>query len=216
MNYKKIYNQLIDKRRLETIDKNSDDYETHHIIPRCLGGTNDDNNLIRLTTREHVFAHIILTKIYPKNKSLLFAASMMTYEHHYNSRVAAQLRLKAAEAKKGKNNPRYGKPSPFKGKHHSEESRRKLSEAHKGNKSCLGKHKHHSEETRRKISEAKKGRHHSEESRRKMSEAKKGKHHSEETRRKQSEALKGIKRSEETRRKISEAMKRRKRSEVAV
>ena len=41
------------------------------------------------------------------------------------------------------------------GRHHSEETRRKMSEAQQGNKNMLGKH--HSEETRRKMSEAQKG-----------------------------------------------------------
>ena len=57
--------------------------------------------------------------------------------------------------------------------------------------------KHHPEETRKKISEATKGKHHPEETRKKMSEALNGenhpffgKHHSEETRKKMSEALK--------------------------
>ena len=68
----------------------------------------------------------------------------------------------------------------FKGKHHSEETRRKMSEAHRNI----------SDETRRKMSESHKGKHHNEESRRKLNEANKGKHHSEETRRKISEAAK--------------------------
>ena len=58
-----------------------------------------------------------------------------------------------------------GKNHPLFGKHLSEETRIKLSEANKG--------KSLSEETRRKISEAKKGKSLSEETRRKMSEAKK-------------------------------------------
>ena len=72
-----------------------------------------------------------------------------------------------------------------------------------------------SEETRRKIGEAHKGKHHTEESRRKMSEAQKGRTLSIETRKKLSEAAKGEnnpnfgkKASEETRRKLSEAAKR--------
>jgi hypothetical protein len=67
----------------------------------------------------------------------------------------------------------------------------------------------HSEETKRKISEANKGRTLSEETKRKMREAKEGKNHSllEETRRKMSEALKGRTFSEETKRKMSEAKK---------
>ena len=55
-----------------------------------------------------------------------------------------------------------------KGKHRSDETRRKISEAHKG--------KHLSEETKRKLSEARLGMHFSEETKRKLSEAKKGWH----------------------------------------
>lgn len=68
-----------------------------------------------------------------------------------------------------------GKPGPNRGKHPSEETRRKMSEKKKG--------KHRSEETRRKISEAGKGRqgwnkglHRSEETKRKISETLKRKH----------------------------------------
>ncbi|MCX5781777.1 MAG: NUMOD3 domain-containing DNA-binding protein [Elusimicrobia bacterium] len=86
-----------------------------------------------------------------------------------------------------------------KGKHPSEEARRKNSESHKGNKHPLyGKHR--SDETKRKISKAHKGKHHSEETRRKMSETRKGnknpfyeKHHSEQARKKISEANRGEK-----------------------
>ena len=83
---------------------------------------------------------------------------------------------------------RKGEKAPFYGKHHSEETRKKLSEARKGEKNPnYGKHL--SEETRKKLSEAHKGKHLSEETRKKISEANKGKHHSEETRKKLSEAV---------------------------
>ena len=49
-----------------------------------------------------------------------------------------------------------GKPSGMKGKHHSEESRKKMSESRKGeNNPLFGKH--HSAEARKKMSESKKG-----------------------------------------------------------
>ena len=83
---------------------------------------------------------------------------------------------------KGENNPLFGK-------HLSEETKKKMSEAKKG--------RTFTEEHRRKMSEARKGEnhplfghHHSEESRRKISEAKKGKHHSEETKKKMSDVAK--------------------------
>ena len=69
------------------------------------------------------------------------------------------------------------------GKHPSEESRKKMSEARKG--------KHRSDETRKKIGEAKKGKHLSSEHRKKLSEAHKGNHHSAETCKKIGEARKG-------------------------
>lgn len=82
----------------------------------------------------------------------------------------------------GENNPMFGKK-------HSEEARRRISEAKKGKKL--------SEETKRKISEAKSGENHPmygkkipKETRRKISKARKGKIHSEETRKKISEANK--------------------------
>ena len=93
----------------------------------------------------------------------------------------------------------------------SADNKRNRSERNKGNQYALGNHaflgKHHSEETRRKISEAHKGKHHSEESRRKMSESHIGHSVSEKTKKKMSDAQKGKHHTEESRRKMSEAKK---------
>ena len=84
-------------------------------------------------------------------------------ECYYNRKACELIFLTKAEHRK----------LHFKGKHHSEDTRRKMSESHNGHSV--------SEETRRKISEAKKGKpspmkgmQHSEESLRKMSESHKG------------------------------------------
>ena len=80
-----------------------------------------------------------------------------------------------------------GENHPFFGKHHSEETRKNISESMKGEKNPLfGKHL--SDETRRKMSEAKKNI--SDKTRKKMSEAQKGRTFSEESRIKMSEAAK--------------------------
>jgi group I intron endonuclease len=95
-----------------------------------------------------------------------------------------------------------GRISPMKGKRHTEESLKKMSEVHIGNKYWVGKH--HNEESKKKIGEAGKGRISlmkgrimSNESRKKMSEAKKGK----------PSPRKGVLLTEETKRKLSEAHK---------
>ena len=92
-----------------------------------------------------------------------------------------------------------GEKNYFYSKHHSKETRKKISEAKKNI----------SDETRKKISEAHKGKKLSEEHKRKISENNRkywiGKHHSEETKQKMSKAKKNM--SEETKRKMSEAKK---------
>ena len=44
--------------------------EVHHIVPKCLGGSNKKENLVELTAREHFICHRLLCEIYPKNKKL--------------------------------------------------------------------------------------------------------------------------------------------------
>jgi hypothetical protein len=96
---------------------------------------------------------------------------------------------------------------------HSEETKRKQSEAHRGEKNH-NYGKTFSEEYRKKLSESGKGRTHSEETKRKQSEAHRGekhylygKTHSEESKRKMSEAKKGKTFSEEHKRKMGNANK---------
>lgn len=45
-------------------------YELHHIQPRALGGTNELENLIKLTTYEHCEAHLLLAKALPCYETL--------------------------------------------------------------------------------------------------------------------------------------------------
>lgn len=51
--------------------------ERHHIIPRCLGGTNNKDNLVRLSYREHFICHRLLCKMHPGNNKLIYALSCM-------------------------------------------------------------------------------------------------------------------------------------------
>jgi hypothetical protein len=65
MNYKKIYSDLIDRRKKNPLSVN--EYgENHHIVPKSLGGLDDNNNLVRLSAREHFISHLLLSEMYEK------------------------------------------------------------------------------------------------------------------------------------------------------
>ncbi len=53
--------------------------EIHHIIPKSLNGTNNKNNLVKLTKKEHFICHLLLVKMTTgKDKSkMVFASNRM-------------------------------------------------------------------------------------------------------------------------------------------
>ena len=73
MNYKNIYLNLCNRGKTTRKLNYS---ESHHILPRCMGGDDSENNLTVLTAKEHYLAHLLLTKIYD-NSSLMYAFGMM-------------------------------------------------------------------------------------------------------------------------------------------
>lgn len=119
MNYLSIYNKIIDRAILEGRKKSNSQhvyYEKHHILPKCLGGSDDASNLVLLTAREHFICHQLLTKIYPKNIKLIFSLRMMTASNKRqirNNREYEWIRRKisnsSSESQKGKS---YGYKFP--------------------------------------------------------------------------------------------------------
>ena len=78
MNYQKHYNLLIEKAQNRTILP-TEYKENHHIIPRCLGGSDDKTNLVALMADEHFIAHLLLAKIHKNHLGLVSAAVGMMY-----------------------------------------------------------------------------------------------------------------------------------------
>jgi hypothetical protein len=112
------------------------------------------------------------------------------------------------ETKKKMSEAKKGTPPWNKGKKCPDETKKKISEANKGTPPWnKGKTGIYTEAAILRMSEAKKGVKLSEKHKKKLSEAQIGMKHSEETKKKQSEAQKGKKLSDETKKKISEAMK---------
>lgn len=71
MNYIKLYHDLIKKAKTEIRNKGPKTYyETHHIKPICLGGSDSKDNLVLLTPKEHYMAHYLLYKIYPEVRGI--------------------------------------------------------------------------------------------------------------------------------------------------
>ena len=143
--------------------------------------------------RRRILAYGTNEEISKLEYDLLLNRQQKCWDRYYNVSAGWPIRVDNS----GTNNPFYGRK-------HSEETKKKISEAHKGKKL--------SEEHRKKLSEAVKGTNNpnygkklSEEHRKKLSEAHKGKKLSEEHRKKIGEANKGRKLSEESRKKIGKA-----------
>lgn len=107
MNYQKLYDKLMQTRKERELIREKG-YEIHHIIPKCLGGDNEEDNLVLLTPREHFIAHKFLVKIYPNSVSLNLALFMFanTRNCKINSKLYENLKDKHSKNMK-KNNPMY-------------------------------------------------------------------------------------------------------------
>jgi hypothetical protein len=193
MNYSKHYERLIERARTRMLDSYT---ETHHIVPRCVGGTNDLENLVELTPEEHFLAHQLLVKIYPGNRGLLYAVVAMSgHNIRIGNKQYGWIRRKYS---KMMSETMLGNKSRT-GMTNSEHMKKRTSETHKGVPKTA--------EHRRKISEGQQGKILSEDHKRKLSVANKGKIQTEESKRKNSESNKGRIISQEHRDKISKSCK---------
>lgn len=150
MNNQKIYDQIISRSRNREMPAV---VEKHHVVPRCLGGTNAKENIAYLSPREHFICHLLLTKMYngEARKKMLYAFLMMSrgckrknqHERYVpSSKLFHSLKRDAYQALRGRivsdaarkiiSEKAKLRPSSFKGKTHSAESREKQSIAKRG------------------------------------------------------------------------------------
>ena len=119
MNYQRIYNQIVERGKIRQLDGYK---ECHHIVPKCMGGSDNKENLVELTAREHFLCHYLLVRIYPNNQKLIHAFWLMCIvKRDYQSRYIPSSR-QYEEAKNLRN-------SLLKGRIVSQETRDKLSKA---------------------------------------------------------------------------------------
>lgn len=149
--YTIVYNNIISRAKARVLAGYS---EKHHIIPKCLGGKDTKENLVRLTAREHFICHRLLVKMVEGKAKfqMIKAADMMTTKatkhdrYEVPSRLFEKLKIDAAKAMSAltKGKPKHsdetrkrmsenakGRTSPFKGKTMSPEQRKKCSDSAK-------------------------------------------------------------------------------------
>lgn len=81
MNHQRIYNLIIENAIKQNRKRINGYIENHHILPKCLGGTDDKSNLVALTAKEHYLCHKLLCEIYPTNSNIFFAYWCMCKLH---------------------------------------------------------------------------------------------------------------------------------------
>jgi hypothetical protein len=124
-------------------------YEKHHIIPKCLGGTDEKTNLVLLPTRVHFIAHALLHKAYPNEPKLAQAFGMMVARNKYHngrkysSRLYEMSKLARSNAMKGIPRPEWVKEKLRVPKLNKENYKKPKSKEHAENisKSLIGKKK---------------------------------------------------------------------------
>lgn len=187
------YNAIVNRARNRVVSGYT---EKHHIIPQSLGGSNDKDNLVDLTAREHFICHWLLTKIYTgeAKSKMIYALNGMKrsnefaqrYETAITSRVYEHLKK---EFSKVHSATMKGKTPINKGKPMSEEQKAKIRATKAANpfrpttewklaQSIQRTGKKHNQETKEKMSLSAKGKLKgpmSEEGKRIRSESAKGK-----------------------------------------
>lgn len=82
--YTKWYFNIINYAKVRVT--NNGYYEKHHIIPKCLGGSNDYSNIIALTAREHFICHMLLTKMVEGRDKTRMSFAMWRLAHPKQSK----------------------------------------------------------------------------------------------------------------------------------
>lgn len=108
MDYTKVYNSICERGQKRKIEGYT---EKHHIIPKCMGGSDKPENITNITAKEHFLCHKLLCEIYPKVNELIWAYWLMTigasrYKHlkpyKASSREYERLRVKFVKSRKDK------------------------------------------------------------------------------------------------------------------
>jgi hypothetical protein len=94
--YTKYYTLLTNRAKGRVLKSYT---ERHHIVPQSLGGSNNKDNLVDLTAREHFICHWLLIKMTEgenRNK-MLYALNGMKAENKYQQRYSSAITSRVYE-----------------------------------------------------------------------------------------------------------------------
>jgi hypothetical protein len=125
------YQRFMDALKCQSVDGYC---EMHHIVPRSLGGSDDKDNLIKLTPRQHYIAHWMLWKACGgvAGRSFFMMSNLGKYGK-VNSTTYAQARENYSEQVKKQMAERPNRPAftpvgnAQRGRKLSDETKRKIS-----------------------------------------------------------------------------------------
>ncbi len=125
-----IYKEFIQQCKVKEYDP-SLVLHRHHIIPKSFGGNDDETNIVRVSVEDHVICHSLFAKCFDEN----------SFEQIVNKRAVNVLKrnaIRTTEEMIEHSKIYMGELNPFYGKHHTDETKKKLAESttrHKKDKS---------------------------------------------------------------------------------
>lgn len=196
------YQQIVKHYKDLDLNKLNDLYtESHHILPKCMGGSDTEDNLVRVPARVHFLLHWMLYRIYRTSEMACAWNMMCSISPDHTNRYTSKSFEYSRKVSASFASARMKGNKLFLGKQHTKESKSLLSQA--------GKRRTHSDETKLKISKAGIGRIHTEETKKKIALSNIGWNHSSETKKKLSKQKLGKTLSDEHRAKIKQGLDRR-------
>ena len=90
------YTAITDRARTRKLNGYT---ERHHIIPKSLNGTDDKNNLVDLTAREHFICHWLLTKMHTgeAKAKMIYALNGMKRSNNFAQRYETKITARVYE-----------------------------------------------------------------------------------------------------------------------
>jgi hypothetical protein len=142
MDHTRIYNQIIERAQMRKLNTY---VERHHIVPKCIGGLDAKENIVKLTAKEHFLCHKLLCEIYPQEYKLLYALWLMAIGRKRSKDIDPyKITGREYENVKLKFSKLASLRKPNLGNKHTTKTKNKMSIAHKGkkrNEECIQKMK---------------------------------------------------------------------------